>query len=41
MRQFGFLKTSFRGMVKNRCKINVLAALAELFMARYLLLCKT
>jgi IS5 family transposase len=40
-RQFGFQKTRFRGMVKNRCKVNVLAALANLFMARHLLLCKT
>jgi IS5 family transposase len=30
-----------RGMLKNRCKVNVLAALANLFMARHLLLCKT
>jgi IS5 family transposase len=40
-KQFGFQKTRFRGMVKNRCKVNVLAALANLFMARHLLLCKT
>jgi len=40
-RQFGFQKTRFRGMVKNRCKVNLLAALANLFMARHLLLCKT
>jgi len=40
-RQFGFQKTRFRGMLKNRCKVNVLAALANLFMARHLLLCKT
>jgi hypothetical protein len=37
-RQFGFQKTRFRGMLKNRCKVNVLAALANLFMARHLLL---
>jgi IS5 family transposase len=40
-RQFGFQKTRLRGMLKNRCKVNVLAALANLFMARHLLLCKT
>jgi hypothetical protein len=28
-------------MLKNSCKVNVLAALANLFMARHLLLCKT
>jgi IS5 family transposase len=40
-RQFGFQKTRLRGMHKNGCKVNVLAALANLFMARHLLLCKT
>ena len=40
-RQFGFQKTCLRGMHKNCCKVNVLAALANLFMARHLLLCKT
>jgi IS5 family transposase len=40
-RQFGFQKTRLRGMLKNSCKVNVLAALANLFMARHLLLCKT
>lgn len=39
--QFGFQKTRLRGMLKNSCKVNVLAALANLFMARHLLLCKT
>jgi IS5 family transposase len=39
--QFGFQKTRLRGMVKNGCKVTVLAALANLFMARHLLLCKT
>jgi IS5 family transposase len=39
--QFDFQKTRLRGMVKNRCKVNVLAALANLFMARHQLLCKT
>jgi IS5 family transposase len=38
-RQFGFQKTRLRGMVKNRCKVNVLAALSNLFMARGRLLC--
>ena len=37
--QFGFQKTRLRGMVKNRCKVNVLAALTNLFLARYQLLC--
>jgi transposase, IS5 family len=36
--QFGFQKTRLRGMVKNRCKVNVLAALTNLFLARHLLL---
>jgi IS5 family transposase len=36
--QFGFQKTRLRGMVKNRCKVNVLAALTNLFLARRLLL---
>ena len=40
-RQFGFQKTRLRGLLKNSCKVNVLAALANLFMARHLLLCKT
>jgi len=40
-RQFSFQKTRLRGMFKNGCKVNVLAALANLFMARHLLLCKT
>ena len=39
--QFGFQKTRLRGMVKNRCKVNVLAALANLFMVRHQLLGKT
>ena len=37
--QFGFQKTRLRGMLKNRCKVNVLAALSNLFMARRRLLC--
>jgi IS5 family transposase len=36
--QFGFQKTRLRGMVKNRCKIYVLAALTILFLARRQLL---
>ena len=40
-RQFGFQKTRLRGMLKNRCKVNVLAALSNLFMAWHQLLCKT
>jgi len=40
-RQFGFQKTRLRGMLKNRCKVNVLAALSNLFMARHELLCRT
>jgi hypothetical protein len=30
--QFGFQKTKLRGMTKNRCKMNVLAALTNLFL---------
>jgi len=36
--QFGFQKTRLRGMAKNRCKVNVLAALTNLFLARRKLL---
>jgi IS5 family transposase len=32
--QFGFQKTRLRGLVKNRCKIHVLAALSNLFQSR-------
>ena len=39
--QFGFQKTRLRGMLKNRCKVNVLPALSNLFMARYELLSRT
>nr|WP_255016273.1 IS5 family transposase [Cyanobium sp. BA20m-p-22] len=39
-RQFGFEKTRLRG-IKNRCKVHVLAALSNLFMARRMLLCST
>ncbi len=39
--QFGFQKTRLRGLAKNRCKINVVAALANLFMARRQLLAAT
>ena len=40
-RQFGFQKTRLRGMLKNLCKVNVLAALSNLFMARRRLLYST
>ena len=40
-RQFGFQKTRLRGMLKNRCKVNVLAALSNLFIVRHELLCRT
>ena len=36
--QFGFQKTRLRGMAKNHCKIHVLAALSNLFLARRQLL---
>ena len=36
--QFGFKKTRLRGMAKNHCKIHVLAALSNLFLARRQLL---
>ena len=39
--QFGFQKTRLRGMLKNRCKVKVLVALSNLFMARHELLCRT
>ncbi len=39
--QFGFQKTRLRGMLKNRCKVNVLVALSNLFMAPRRLLCST
>jgi IS5 family transposase len=32
--QFGFQKTRLRGMAKNSCKVHVLAALTNLFLAR-------
>jgi IS5 family transposase len=37
--QFDFQKTRLRGMLKNHCKVNVLAAFSNLFMASHLLLC--
>ena len=40
-RQFGFHKARLLGMHKNRCKVNVLAALSNLFRARHELLCST
>ena len=33
--QFSFQKTRLRGMIKNRCKVNMLAALTNLFLVRY------
>jgi IS5 family transposase len=36
--QFGFQKTRQRSMVKNRCKVNILAALTSLILARRQLL---
>ena len=36
--QFGFQKTRLRSLAKNRCKINVLAALSNLYQARRQLL---
>ena len=39
--QFGFQKTRLRGLAKNRCKVNVLAALTNLFLARRQLLAAT
>ncbi len=36
--QFGFQKTSRRGLAKNRCKINVLPALTNLFQVGHQLL---
>ena len=39
--QFGFQKTRLRGMLKNNCKVNVMAALSNLFMAGRRLLCSS
>jgi hypothetical protein len=36
--QFGFQKTRLRGMAKNRCKVHVIAALTNLYLARRVLL---
>ena len=36
--QFGFQKTRLRGMAKNQCKVNVLAALKNMYLAREYLL---
>jgi IS5 family transposase len=36
--QFGFQKTRLRGLAKNHCKVNVIAALTNLFLARRQLL---
>ena len=38
--QFGFQKTRLRSLAKNRCKIHVLAALTNLFLARRQLLAR-
>jgi IS5 family transposase len=38
LRKYLFEKTRLRGLAKNRCKINVLAALTNLFLARRRLL---
>ena len=37
--QFGLQKTRLREMLKNHCKVNVLAALSSPFIARHSLLC--
>ena len=39
--QFGFKKTRLRVMIKNGCKVKVLAALSNIFIARHELLCRT
>jgi IS5 family transposase len=39
--QFGFQKTRLRGLAKNRCKVNVMAALTNLYLARGHLLATT
>ena len=36
--QFGFQKTRLRGLAKNRCRINVLTTLTNLFLAQRQLL---
>ena len=36
--QFGFQKTRLRGIAKNHCKVNVMAALTNLYLARNYLL---
>jgi IS5 family transposase len=36
--QFGFQKTRLRGMAKNQCKVHVIAALTNLYLARRVLL---
>jgi IS5 family transposase len=38
VQQFGFQKTGLRGLAKNRCKINVLSVLPNLYQARRQLL---
>ena len=39
--RFGFQKSRLRGLTKNRCKVNVVAALVNLFVARRQLLTAT
>lgn len=39
--QFGFQKTRQRGMLRNCCKVNVLAALTNLYIARYQIPCRS
>jgi IS5 family transposase len=36
--QFGFQKTTLRGMAKNRCKVDMIVALTNLYLARRVLL---
>jgi IS5 family transposase len=38
--QFGYRRTRLRGIAKNHCKVNVLAALTNLYLARAYLLAK-
>ena len=37
-KQFGFQKTTLRGMAKNHCKINVMVAITNLYLTRDYLL---
>jgi IS5 family transposase len=38
--QFGFKKTHLRGMLINRCNVNVMAALSDLKMVGHEMLCR-